>query len=62
MEPFERAEDVITAILTSTRCWHTVKGVVEGDGLKKECLHVMPWREEVHTKNEWKVFVPPGGG
>ncbi|KAK6513933.1 hypothetical protein TWF506_008363 [Arthrobotrys conoides] len=73
--PFEEAWPIILSLCTSERVQKTLRDLLEyeiqiGDEdsgdikLKQgayEVLHLNPWRDEISTLNEFRLFVPPNG-
>jgi hypothetical protein len=52
--PFRSGADLVRGLVTSPRCW---------DALSRECLdapvklYLLPWRDDVNTGSEFRVFV-----
>lgn len=59
MGPFSDPSEVLRSLGTSVRAYKAlVRGVELGTG---EMLHLVPWRDDVCTANEFRMFVPPHG-
>ncbi|KAK6339290.1 hypothetical protein TWF718_008711 [Orbilia javanica] len=66
--PFKEAWPVILSLCTSERVHKTLRDLLEygnrndcGDQGAYEVLHLNPWRDEMSTLNEFRIFVPPNG-
>jgi hypothetical protein len=57
MGPFADMQAVLTALVTSQRAY---KAFVHA-GPSGEALHLVPWRTDIDTSNEFRVFVPADG-
>ncbi|KAK6498807.1 hypothetical protein TWF481_011380 [Arthrobotrys musiformis] len=67
--PFEGAWPIILSLCTSERIYKALRDLLES-GISNsgdlnlgayEVLHLNPWREEISTLNEFRIFVPPNG-
>jgi len=56
MGPFQDARGVAISLLTSHRAFKTLRDPGEG-----EMIHFLPWRNDIGSDNEWRVFVPGDG-
>ena len=64
MGPYGDPGTVIEGLVTSVRCFKAIRNMVDDDEkpvYSQECIHMVPWRDDVHTENEWRMFVPPSG-
>ncbi|KAA8913498.1 hypothetical protein FN846DRAFT_929367 [Sphaerosporella brunnea] len=58
MGPFVDAPAVLTSLLTSVRAYKALRHTEGGAG---ETMHLLPWRTDINTDNEFRLFVPPHG-
>ncbi|KAF3168577.1 hypothetical protein TWF225_011752 [Orbilia oligospora] len=71
--PFEEAWPILLSLCTSERVQKALRDLLEhgirGDNENSrnlkldayEILHLNPWRDEISTLNEFRIFVPPNG-
>ncbi len=58
--PFKDVRQLLDSICTSQRAWNYLKRAHTMPG-STERLHFLPWRAEIATRNEFRMFVPPSG-
>ncbi|KAH9483268.1 hypothetical protein JR316_0005372 [Psilocybe cubensis] len=58
--PFTSAREVLESICTSRRAYDYLKQSSSVPGAT-DVLHFLPWREDISTANEFRMFVPPSG-
>ncbi|PPQ88916.1 hypothetical protein CVT25_009152 [Psilocybe cyanescens] len=56
--PFTNARQVLESICTSRRAYDYLKHTCSTPG-ETDTLHFLPWREDIDTSNEFRMFVPP---
>ncbi|KAF3932657.1 hypothetical protein ABW19_dt0201484 [Dactylella cylindrospora] len=62
--PFSDAWSIALSLCTSIRihrCLRNLLQVQKDYGIATEILHLIPWREDMSTLNEFRIFVPPNG-